>query len=146
MTQVSKKIVAKNLESEIYEIFWATITRFTKKDETILFFSELFTFAEKVNLAKRIAISILLSKGYDWRSIRDLIKVSEGTISKISSKINSEGFQLFFKKLERDADWKAFWQDLAKTYLLVTHPERYARLQDEGIEKVYFKKKKTLLH
>lgn len=146
MTQVSKKIIAKNLESEIYEIFWATIARFTKKDEVTLFFSELFTFNEKVNLSKRISIAILLSKGYDWRAIRDLIKVSEGTISKISAKINSQGFQLFFEKLERDANWKNFWKDLAKTYLLVTHPERYARLQDEGIEKVYFNKKKTLLH
>ena len=128
MTQVSKKIVAKNLESEIYEIFWATITRFTKKDETILFFSELFTFAERVNLAKRIAIAILLSKGYNWRAVKELIKVSEGTISKISLKLNTQGFQLFFKKLESDSNWRAFWQDLAKTYLAATHPDKYSRL------------------
>lgn len=146
MTQVSKKIVAKDLESEIYEIFWSTIAKFNKKDEVTLFFSELFTYNERVNLAKRIAIAILLSKGYGWRSIKDLIKVSEGTISKISMRIKSEGFKLLFKKLKNDANWRTFWNDLVKTYLLTTHPDRYAQLGDEGVEKVILKRKRALLH
>ncbi|MBI4037968.1 hypothetical protein HY382_02915 [Candidatus Curtissbacteria bacterium] len=146
MTQISKKIVKKDLETEINEIFWSTIARFNKKDEVTLFFSELFTYNERVNLAKRIAIAILLSKGYDWRSIKDLIKVSEGTIAKISARINSAGFKLLFKKLENDARWRMFWNDLVKTYLIATHPDKYARLGDEGVEKVILKKKNNLLH
>lgn len=146
MTQVSKKIVAINLESEIYEVFWSTIARFNKKDEVTLFFSELFTYNEKVNLAKRIAIAILLSKGYGWRSIKNLLKVSEGTIAKISIRIKTEGFRLLFKKLENDAQWKTFWNDLVKTYLLISHPDKYARLRDEGVERVILKRKNDLLH
>lgn len=146
MTQISKKKLASEFETEVYDIFWSTISRFTKKNEITLFFSELFTANEKINFAKRLAIAILLWKGFDWRSIRDLLKVSEGTIAKISTRTNSQGFQIFFKQLDSDAKWRSFWKDLAKSYLLVTHGDKYIRLGNEGVEKVYFKKKKSLLH
>ena len=74
------------------------------------------------------------------------MKVSDGTIAKMSSKIDSHGFKLFFAKLERDRKWQQFWKDLAKTYLTITHGDKVARLGDEGIEKIYFKKKSKLLH
>lgn len=146
MTQVSKRQLGKQLEAEVYETFWSTIARFTKKDETALFFGELFTPNEKVNFAKRLSTAILLNKGYDWKMIKDLLKVSDGTIAKISYKINSDGFKIFFAKLQRDAKWRAFWEDLAKTYLTITHPEKVARLGEEGVERIYFKKKRSLLH
>ncbi len=146
MTQISKKKLANNFEAEVYDIFWSTISRFTNKNEIIIFFSELFTLNEKVNFSKRLSIAILLSNGLEWRAIRDLLKVSEGTIAKISTKTNTEGFRIFFRKLENDARWKAFWKNIAKSYLLTTHGDKFARLGNEGIEKIYFKKKKSLLH
>lgn len=145
MTQISKRKLGKQLENEVYDTFWSTIAKFTKKQGVSLFFGELFTSNEKVNFAKRLSISILLYKSYDWKSIKNLLKVSDGTIAKMSSKISSSGFKIFFNKLEKDKKWKKFWQDLAKTYLTITHPEKVARLGEEGIERIYFEKKKTLL-
>lgn len=147
MTQVSKKKLGIDLENEVYSIFWHTIARITKDKEVDDFFTDLFTRTERVNFTKRLAIAILLYKSYDWDSISDLLKVSLGTVAKISTKINSKGFQLFFKKLEQDANWRKFWEDLAKTYLLITHPDKYARLGDEGVERIYLgKRKKPVLH
>src|SRR3990167_10366731 len=146
MTQISKKILGRKLENEIHETFWAVIAKLTKKDEVSLFFNDLFTRNERVNFAKRLAILVLLHKDYDWRAIRDLIKVSEGTIAKISSRKNNEGFRLFYEKLEMDEEWKKFWHDLAKTYLLLTHPNRLSNLDDEGFDRLILKReKKTLL-
>ncbi|OGD85059.1 hypothetical protein A3B51_01290 [Candidatus Curtissbacteria bacterium RIFCSPLOWO2_01_FULL_41_18] len=146
MTQISKRQLVKDLEHEIYDVFWSTIVKFTDKKESALFFSDLFTTNERINFTKRLAISILLYKEYDWKTIKDLLKVSDGTIAKMSSKIDSHGFKLFFAKLERDRKWQQFWKDLAKTYLTITHGDKVARLGDEGIEKIYFKKKSKLLH
>lgn len=147
MTQVSKKKLGIDLENEVYSIFWHTIARITKDKEVNDFFTDLFTRTERVNFTKRLAIAILLYKSYDWDSISDLLKVSLGTIAKISNKINSKGFQLFFKKLEQDANWRKLLEDLAKTYLLITHPDKYARLGDEGVERIYLgKRKKPVLH
>lgn len=134
------------MEELVYATFWETTAKLNKKENVQLFFTDLFTQAERVNFTKRLSIAVLLNKGYDWRQICDLLKVSPNTVAKVSLRLNGEGFKLFFEKVEREKNWSHFWKDLAKAYLLVTHPEKYARLGDEGINAVYFKrKKKTLL-
>lgn len=147
MTQVSKRQLAKQMEKKVYETFWETIGKLNKKEEADLFFSDLFTKAERVNFVKRLSIGILLYKGYDWRQICDLLKVSPNTVAKIYSKLKGQGFKLFFEKVEKEKNWTQFWKDLAKTYLTVTHGDKVARLGDEGVENVYFnnKNKKSLL-
>ena len=147
MSQVSKRTLAKDLEDEIYSVFWNTIGKITKGEEINLFFTDLFTRTERVNFAKRLSIAILLHKGYQWEAIIDLLKVSNGTIAKIATKVKSSGFNLFFKKLEQDIKWQKFWEDLAKSYLLITHPDKYAKLGSEGVEKIYLgKRKRSVLH
>lgn len=142
MSQVSKRNLGKDFENEVYSVFWHTIAKITKHKEIDLFFTDLFTRTERVNFVKRLAIAILLYKGYQWETVIDLLKVSDGTIAKVAAKIESPGFKIFFKKLEQDTNWKKFWEDIAKTYLLLTHPDKYARLGDEGIERIYLGKRK----
>jgi|SRR3989344_66353 len=146
MTQVSKRQLGKDLEHEVYDVFWSTIAKFTDKKESSQFFSDLFTATERINFAKRLSIAILLYKNYDWKAIKNMLKVSDGTIAKMSAKINSDGFKIFFNKLERDRKWNEFWKGLAKTYITITHGDKFARLGNEGVEKIYFKKKNKLLH
>lgn len=147
MSQVSKRKLGQDFENEVYFIFWRTIGKITKENEVNLFFTDLFTKTERINFTKRLAIVILLYKNYQWESIIDLLKVSNGTVAKIAAKFDSPGFKLFFKKLEQDIAWKKFWKELAKTYLLVTHPDKYARLGEEGVERIYLSKgKRTILH
>ncbi len=147
MTTVSKRMMAKQLEEKVYQTFWDSIVKINKSDEANLFFSDLFTKAERVNFIKRLAISVLLYKNYEWRHIEDLLKVSPNTIAKVSVKIANPGFKLFFKKIEKEAAWREFWKDLGKLYLTITHPEKVGRLGDEGVEAIYFPKrdKKSLL-
>ena len=99
MTQISKKQLGKKVEDKVYSSFWSVIVKTKKETEAELFFGEFFTRNEKVNFAKRLSIAILLKKGYDWRAIEDIVKVSRGTIAKISLKMSTEGFKLVFEKL-----------------------------------------------
>jgi len=146
MTQVSKRILARQMEEKVYATFWETIAKLSKIEDADLFFTDLFTVTERVNFIKRLAIAVLLYRGYDWRDIEDLLKVSPTTVGRVSLKMNGQGFKLFFAKIEREAGWREFWKDLAKVYLTVAHPEKVARLGYEGIDRVYFKsKKKSLL-
>lgn len=146
MSQVSKRIVGKQIEQEVYDTFWSTISKLTDKLEVQSFFTDLFTQNERINFTKRLAITILLHKGFEWEHIRDLLKVSHGTIAKMATKQNSPGFVLLYKKLEREKQWKDFWHNLAKTYLITTHPDKYGRLDSEGVDKLVLGKKKTLLY
>lgn len=145
MTQVSKRQLGRQMEELVYTTFWETTAKLSKKEEVDLFFTDLFTRAERVNFIKRLSIAVLLNKGYDWRQICDLLKVSPNTVAKVFLRLKGDGFKLFFEKVEREKNWGQFWKDLAKTYLLVTHPEKYGRLGDEGVEAIYFKRKKKSL-
>ena len=146
MTQVSKKWMREQIEDKVYETFWESCAKLTKREEIELFFNDLFTRAERINFTKRLSIAVLLYQGYDWRQISDLLKVSVATVGRIVTRTSGPGFKLFFEKMEKEESWRAFWKDLAKTYLLVTHPDKYARLGEEGVERVYFRKKeKTFL-
>lgn len=143
MTQVSKKYLRREIEEKVYLTFWQTIVDTKNVDEASGFFSEFFTKNEKVNFAKRLTIAILLHKGYEWRMIADMIKVSPTTIGKMAAKLESDEFQKMLAKMDEKEEWKKFWIDIGKTYLRLTHPERLAKLDEEGVENVYFGRKKT---
>ena len=146
MSQVSNRKLGKQIEEEVYNTFWSNIAKLTKKDDVELFFSDLFTKTERVNFTKRLAIAILLFKGYDWVNTREILKVSFGTIAKVAAKKNASGYKLFFEKLEKEQQWKKFWNNLAKTYLITTHPEKFMRLGNEAVENIYLRKRKTRLY
>lgn len=145
MTQVSRRQLSKQMEGMVYGTFWETIAKLTKENEVDLFFSDLFTRAERVNFIKRLSIAVLLYKGYDWRQICDLLKVSPNTVARVASRLKGDGFRVFFEKIEKEQKWQQFWKDLAKAYLTITHPDKVARLGDEGVEAVYFPKRKRTL-
>src|SRR3989344_708001 len=145
MTQASKRIMAKRLEDKVGETFWEVVAKLNKKRETEIFFSELFSRVEKINFVKRLSIVVLLYKGFEWRQICDLLKVSPSTIGKMALKMQSNCFSLLFAKIEQEEDWRNFWKELGKLYLIVTHGDRVARLGDEGVENIYFKRKKKSL-
>ena len=145
MTQVSKRLMAKRLEEKVAETFWEVVAKLNKKSETELFFSELFSRVEKINFVKRLSVVVLLYKGFEWRQICDFLKVSPSTVGKMALKMKSDGFNLLFKKIEREEEWRNFWKELGKFYLTVTHGDKVARLGDEGVENIYFKRRKNSL-
>jgi len=87
MSQVSKRQLTKKIEEKVFDSFWAVIADLKKKNDVSLFFTDFFTKAERINFAKRMSIAVFLSKGYDYRSIRDMLKVSINTIGR-----NGENF------------------------------------------------------
>src|SRR3989338_2390704 len=123
MTQVSKRLMSSQLKDKVDGTFWETVVKTNKHEDAALFFSELFTRAERVNFIKRLSIAVLLHKGYEWRQISDLLKVSLTTIAKVAGKIDNRGFRLFFDRIDKNVDWREFWKELGKMYLTITHPE-----------------------
>lgn len=145
MTQVSKRYMRGQLEQKVDQTFWETVVKMDKHQDASLFFSDLFTKAERINFVKRLSIAVLLYKGHDWRQISDLLKVSTTTIAKVAAKMGNNGFKVFFRRIEKDKSWSEFWKELGKLYITITHPEKYAKLGDEGVEAIYFPNKKKSL-
>jgi uncharacterized protein YerC len=100
--------------NRIFDIFSDTFLRIKDKKRLNDFIDNFLSPSEKIMLSKRLAIAVLLAKGNDYAAIRNTIRVTDGTISKVSLllKNNNRGlYQAVEEILKRDAG-KEFWKEL----------------------------------
>ncbi len=91
MVQVSKNPIHKDVFFEIRDDFVWTMGALRSPSETKAFFYDFFTKTERIVLAKRLAIALLLYKKYEWRDIQYLLHVSTSTISRVANWLDREG-------------------------------------------------------
>lgn len=66
MTQVSKYPVHRDVEKRMFEIFKTTISNLKHSEEIEDFLEDFLSPVEKIMLAKRLAIAVLLAKNYTY--------------------------------------------------------------------------------
>lgn len=88
MTMVSKNLMSPSISERIRELLNETIALIRSKKDVGNFFDEFFTRTEKIMFAKRLAIAVLLAKGYDFISVSKTLKVSTATVLKVNVWIN----------------------------------------------------------
>lgn len=129
MSQVSKRLVAKDIEKRMQEILWESFSSLRRSKDAELFLSDLLTPTEKIVLAKRLAIAVLLSKGYDNEAIMGILKVSSSTVAKIKLALGGKGYKMVLGKLLRKEAWKEFLEGVEKVwykmYPYAEHPSTF---------------------
>lgn len=131
MPQVSKKFLAKDIEQRIFQVFEETLTGLKDKSEVKNFISDLFTPTEKIMLAKRLAVAVLLSKNYNYREICDLLNVSASTINSVlkQQSINGQGYQKAVERILRNEGIREIFLDLEKLLAKgLSHPSRWQKV------------------
>ncbi len=100
------------VEKRMYEIFVDTIRELRNPDEIEIFLSEFLSPVEKIMLAKRIAIAVLLAKGYDYDAIKKILRVTPSTIAGISIalKYSQRGYKRAVDKILHSEKIDEFWQ------------------------------------
>ena len=118
MSQVSKRLLSKTIQERLFQNFWEIFAQIKKPKEVAVFLEDFLSPTEKVMLAKRLAIAILFSKGYDHRSISSLLKVSTSTVNNISIflKNNTSGYKLLIRKYSQKESFKNLIQDMERTF------------------------------
>src|SRR3989344_1358503 len=113
MTQVSKYPISKKVADRIFEVFLKTIVEIKNNKEADEFISDLLTPTEKIMLAKRLAVAFLLEKGYDYRTIQKIIRVSSPTISSVNTalKYGSESYKKFVTRIIKEEKLISFLDD-----------------------------------
>lgn len=113
MTQVSKYPIRKEVADKIFEIFVKTVINVKKKDEAEQLISDLLTPTERIMLAKRLAIAFLLEKGYEYRTIRNILRVSSPTIAGVSHalKYGSHGYKKLITQILQEESIKKFLEE-----------------------------------
>lgn len=104
MTQVSKHPLSKAIYERIFEIFIKSIVSIKDKKEAEDFLNDFLTPTERIMLAKRLAIAVLLTKDYDYNQIHKLLHVSTATIGGVNIllKYTGEGYKKVIDKLLKE--------------------------------------------
>lgn len=114
MSQISRKKIENKIEEKISEIFIDSILKLKNKNEVVEFLDELLTPTEKVMLTKRLSIALLLSKGYEYKTIEAILKVTSSTIARQAyfSKHKGKALNRIVFLILEDEKKQDFWKDL----------------------------------
>lgn len=141
MTRVSRiRLDSKHLGFFLNN-FWNLITLLENKEQVKNFLKDLLTHTEMKMLAKRIQIAKMLLEGYSYRDIRNHVKVTDPTISKISNILATDGEGLkmaitYLQKIESKIEEKRMriTPNLKNKYPTYFLPERIIEGMNKNIK------------
>lgn len=112
MPQVSKYPLRKEIFERIFELLLKTITDSYGQKEAVGLIDDLLTPTEKIMLAKRLSAAVLLRKGYRYKDIQQILRVSKPTIATVNLylKHGSGGYKKFVDKVLREEGIGEFWE------------------------------------
>lgn len=127
MSKVSKRVLNKDLEKHIFEVFTKTLASLKTQEEVKNFVEDLLSPSEKTMLVKRLAIAIMLGKGYTWDAIDSILKVSRPTIMNVSYwlKNGSLGYQKAVKMIVDSQKREELFDKIEEVFLSMSPPKAY---------------------
>ena len=144
MPQVSRKPLDRETANRLFESFFRAIGLLNRQDAEV-FLNDLLTRTERVMLAKRLAISILLDAGKTYQHIKELLNVSQSTITAVVKTLElSGGYRRAIEKLKKSERWKEFWQELERFHFQNVNA-RYTFSEEDEIKRKLGHRKKTLV-
>jgi len=137
MTKISRRFLNKELENHIFELFLETIVDIRNSDDARNFIEDLLSPTEKIMLIKRLAIAVLLTKGYTYDDIDDTLKVSRSTIMNVSIwlKHGKSGYIKVVNKILETQKRKEFIDKIEEILLKLSPPKRYGSAAFENKQK-----------
>lgn len=126
MAQVSRAPLDQAVAQRILAIFVKTISRLRNTNDVIAFISDLMSPREITMLTKRLAIALLIEKAYSYNLIKDLLKVSQGTVATVHlrMKIGKKGYHRVLAELLRDEQIESFLKKIGDA-LISSLPESH---------------------
>ncbi len=91
MTQLSRNPIHKDVYYSIRNDFIWVIGSLRSQEETKSFFYDFFTKTERVMFTKRLAIALMIHRGYNYEQIRFILHVSTSTINRVMNWLDSGG-------------------------------------------------------
>lgn len=116
MVRNSRFVLSDDLLEKIFDLFFEVMGNTSSKNEFKKIFFDILTPAERIMLAKRVAIIYLLLKKIEYYNICDRLKVSSATVSKIALLMEkSDGIVPVFKQIVKIDKVKIFLEEVFNT-------------------------------
>lgn len=114
MSQISQRKMDDTIQAMMFEMFLGSFSKCTDQSEVASYLGDILTETEAVVLAKRLAIALMLTKGYNYNQICDFLKVTPPTISKVKTwlSMKGDGFRGVLAKVIEDPETEKFWEGL----------------------------------
>ena len=124
MTQVSKRVLKKDIEDRVYDVLLESVASATSKGSVASLLEDLLSPTEKLMLAKRLSIALLLTKGYNQRAVTNILNVGLETVSRVSRSMQkgSGGYAQVAKAIIQNEKLKSFLQKIDDTLADILPP------------------------
>lgn len=124
MAQVSKYPLDDLVEKRIFEIFLQTFADLKSKEHVEKFLYDLLSPTERIMLAKRLGIAVMLTKKESYETIKKTLRVSDATIMNISNwlKTEGEGYKMVIEKILQTQAWEQLWDTVEEKLSSVIPP------------------------
>ncbi len=92
--------------SDSIDRLFDTILNLQSKEDCYEYFEDLCTVKELQDMAQRLDAAILLSKGYSYQKITEMVAISTATIGRVSKCLNygTGGYEKAISALEKKGD------------------------------------------
>lgn len=93
-----------HLQSESVDRLFRTILNLSSVEECYAYFEDICTIKEIRDMAQRLDAAILLSEGYSYQKITEMVDISTATIGRVSKCLNygSGGYRTAIAKLNAE--------------------------------------------
>lgn len=137
MSKVSRRVLDKELEDRIFEVFLKTVVDIKTPTEAKNFIDDLLSPTEKIMLMKRLAIAVLLTKGKTYEYIDHTLKVSRATIMTVSLwlKHGKGGYRKVVDNILKTQSRERLIDNIEEILIRLSPPKRFRSIEFENKSK-----------
>ncbi len=119
MAQISRYPISKEIYQRCWEVFVKTLINIHSSQDAQQIIEDLLTPTERIMLVKRLAIALLLAKGYEYREIGQILKVSFPTVALVSKsfKYGNGGYRKAVEQILSDEKLREFFNQAAQKFV-----------------------------
>ncbi|MDO8486807.1 MAG: Trp family transcriptional regulator [Candidatus Curtissbacteria bacterium] len=127
MGRVSKRKINPQIEERIFEIFRDYLATLKTPLGIKEFLQSLLSNTEQVMLSKRLAIAVLLARGFNYEEIDETLKVSKSTVGMVHRQISTgaQGYQKAIKHVLAQEKNQKFWNNLEELLIQLSPQKMY---------------------
>lgn len=121
MSQVSNYPVPASVADRIFSIFIKSLVSVKNKKEAQKLIEDLFSPAERIMLSKRLSIAFLLMRGYEYRQISRLLRVSLTTVASVNGQLRygQGGYREILNKISKEEKLEDFFSKVLEEIVSV---------------------------
>lgn len=132
MTQVSRFPLRKEIQERMFEVFLDSIALVKTREHVRKLLDDVLSPSERTMLAKRLSIALLLYKGSDQRAICSTLKVSLGTVNRVSAALQkgSGGYAMVLSAIMKNDGFREFIATLGEDFVdIFTSGRKYPNVR-----------------